>query len=166
MKKLNYIFAVLTVCWMAVIFVMSGRDADKSTEDSYKVGMLVGRLFVPGFEEKSEAEQLEFAAKVDHPVRKTAHACEYALLAALFFAAAGMLRNTKMRYIMAWLLTTVYAGTDEIHQLFVPGRSGQLSDVCLDSAGAVAGVLFCLLVMMLIKKKGHQGKAKTEDISA
>ena len=36
--------------------------------------------------------------------------------------------------------------TDEFHQLFVPGRSGQVKDVLLDSCGAAVGVLILMLV--------------------
>lgn len=41
---------------------------------------------------------------------------------------------------VAWLIATAYAATDEVHQLFVPGRGGQVTDVLLDSAGALLGV--------------------------
>jgi len=54
----------------------------------------------------------------------------------------------------------VYAATDEFHQLFVPGRSGQVKDVLLDSCGAAVGVLILMLVAALIrfirKKHGTQ----------
>lgn len=152
MKKLSWVsilFIILTIGWMCFIFMMSSRDADTSTEDSYKVGMLVGRIFVPGFSEKGEAEQLEFAALVDHPIRKIAHGTEYAMLAILTFAAIGDFIKSKIRVGIAWGWATLYAVTDEIHQLFVPGRSGQFTDVCIDSAGAWVGVLFCVLVMFI-----------------
>ncbi len=38
-----------------------------------------------------------------------------------------------------------YAATDEFHQLFVSGRSGQLRDVCIDAAGAVIGICIYFL---------------------
>ena len=51
-------------------------------------------------------------------------------------------KNRKRRALFsAWLTASAYAATDEFHQLFVPGRSGQISDVILDSAGAALGVL-------------------------
>ena len=51
------------------------------------------------------------------------------------------LRRRRTEIFIPWLTATVYAATDEFHQLFIPGRSGQVSDVLLDSAGALAGVL-------------------------
>lgn len=154
------VFLIITVLWMVMIFSFSARPAEISSEDSRHVGLLVGEIFVPGFEDWTEAEREAFAEKVDHPVRKTAHAAEYAALG-LFVAGAyieggkpaGEKKDKKNKgaqssgrqtgigrgIFVSWLITAAYAATDEIHQLFVPGRSGQVSDVVLDSAGAMAG---------------------------
>ena len=74
--------------WMAGIFAFSSRSGSESSEDSYLVGIMVGDLFVPGFDEWSMQRQQAFAEAIDHPVRKTAHAAEYAVLGLL--AAGGM----------------------------------------------------------------------------
>lgn len=127
---------------MAVIFSFSARPAEQSTGDSRWAGHMIGQLFVPGFEDWSDKEQEAFAEKVDHPVRKTAHAMEYAVLG-LLTAGAYIRRGTSIRkgILVPWGIATLYAASDEFHQLFVPGRSGQVSDVVLDSAGVLAGVL-------------------------
>lgn len=145
MSSRQKFFLILTILWMVVIFSFSARPGSVSEQDSGRVGLLIGEIFVPGFEDWSEAEQQAFAETVDHPVRKTAHASEYALLGIL---AAGAciengrdLRRRRTEIFIPWLTATVYAATDEFHQLFIPGRSGQVSDVLLDSAGALAGVL-------------------------
>ena len=149
------IFLALAVLWMAVIFFYSAKPADASTEDSLAVGLLIGDLFVPDFAEKPEKEQLAFAAMVDHPVRKTAHALEYALLGVLM---TGILYSEKIKkglkanrlfFVIPWVLCILYAASDEFHQTFVPGRSGQFSDIGLDSAGALIGVLVCVRVLSL-----------------
>ena len=41
------------------------------------------------------------------------------------------------------LLTTLYGVTDEVHQMFVPGRSTDAYDVAADAAGAVVGLVGC-----------------------
>ena len=127
---------------MAVIFSFSARPAEQSTGDSRWAGHMIGQLFVPGFEDWSDKEQEAFAEKVDHPVRKTAHAMEYAVLG-LLTAGAYIRRGTSIRkgILVPWGIAALYAASDEFHQLFVPGRSGQVSDVVLDSAGVLAGVL-------------------------
>ena len=142
MKIRNKIFLILAVLWMVVIFSFSARPAEQSTGDSRWAGHMIGQLFVPGFEDWSDKEQETFAEKVDHPVRKTAHAMEYAVLG-LLTAGAYIRRGTSIRkgILVPWGIAALYAASDEFHQLFVPGRSGQVSDVVLDSAGVLAGVL-------------------------
>ena len=150
------IFLILTLLWMVVIFCFSARNADLSTEDSYRVGMLVGDIIVPGFKTWPEADRIAFAATIDHPVRKTAHATEYAILA-MFICGSRMLPEHRGVFLYSWLIATAYACTDEFHQLFVPGRSGQLSDVCIDSLGAMAGLLLIWGIFKIIKKQENYG---------
>ena len=50
------------------------------------------------------------------------------------------------------LVAVAYAVTDEVHQLFVPGRSGRITDVLIDGAGAVVGGIVVRLLMRLHKE--------------
>ena len=59
------VFLVLMILWMVLIFVFSARPAEVSSEDSRSVGLLIGELFIPGFEEQSAEAQDRFAEKVD-----------------------------------------------------------------------------------------------------
>lgn len=115
-------------------------------------------LFVPGYRNWTEEEQKELAGRIDYPVRKCAQAAEYMVLAVwVFLTVSSFRKKSKGAFIPAWLITTAYAATDEIHQLFVPGRSGRATDVCIDAAGALVGILFCFLVS-LIRRKIWNGK--------
>ena len=58
---------------------------------------------------------------------------------------------------LAILASALYACTDEFHQLFVPGRTGQIFDVFVDTLGATFG---CLLVFGILKIK--QARIKTD----
>ena len=53
----------------------------------------------------------------------------------------------------AWLLGTIYAITDEIHQYFVPNRCCSLWDILIDSSGALFGVFLCHLVYTKWKRR-------------
>lgn len=147
---------ILLILWMCFIFAMSSRPADLSTQDSNFVGTLVGRLVIPDFEELSPDAREEFVMGIDHTVRKLAHACEYALMGILSLAAffPGFMPSSKAKRaaLFSWLICLIYAATDELHQLFVSGRSGQFSDVILDGAGAAVGVLICLGIMALSER--------------
>ena len=96
----NKVFFVLTIIWMVIIFSFSARPADVSTEDSYAVGLKIGSVFVSGFDELSEEEQLAFAAKIDHPVRKTAHGLEYAVLGILVINAGYSFFLKRLGFIL------------------------------------------------------------------
>ena len=147
-NKRKRLFLVLAIIWMIMIFGFSSRNGDLSGEDSGRVGRLVGEWFVPGFDEWSGVKQNAFVDKVDFPVRKTAHATEYAVLGTLIFGATYEIQRKK-RYIVG----TIYAATDEIHQLFVPGRSGQVRDVLIDSCGAFIGVMLVTWMVSRREKK-------------
>ena len=69
----------------------------------------------------------------DLVLRKVAHAAEYAVLGALLTRATGRPR-------LAFVLGVLYAASDELHQLAVPGRHGAPLDVAIDAAGVLVGV--------------------------
>src|SRR5574344_452552 len=77
------VFLILTVVWMAVIFSFSAKPGDESERQSLRAGKIVCSIFVPGYENMSEQEQISMAENIDYPVRKAAHATEYAILAGL-----------------------------------------------------------------------------------
>lgn len=140
-------FIVLTLLWMSLIFGFSSRRADLSTVDSHRIGFLIGRVLHSDFEEWPQEAQQAFVERIDHPIRKLAHASEYAVLAVFLLFIFPRFRG---RFALAWLIASVYAATDEFHQRFVPGRSAQLRDVLIDSAGAFCAMLLCFVIDSII----------------
>ena len=69
---------------------------------------------------------------VDFIMKKTAHFFEYTILFLLWFRALG---NKNPIYAFMWSIA--FAFSDETHQLFVPGRTGMLRDVAIDSSGMI-----------------------------
>lgn len=152
---------LFTVLWMGMIFWFSAAPAEESTDMSLSAGSIVSKFLNPDFDELTESEQKAFVEKIDHPVRKSAHAGEYALLGMLFMGSLGAYRaGGKRRIIAVWVCTTAYAATDELHQLFVAGRSCQISDVMLDSTGAVAGILLYIAVSWIVGHKTRYCRKK------
>ena len=70
--------------------------------------------------------------------KKGAHFTVYAVLAVLFRRA---LPPGRWIWALPWVLTVLYAASDEWHQSFVPGRHPQLTDVLIDACGATTGLL-------------------------
>ena len=138
------IFFILTAGWMTLIFLFSARPAELSSQDSSRMGHLVGKILVSDYEAWPKVRQDQYAEGIDHAVRKTAHFTEYAILGFLLTGAVSQGTGWKF-FLQPGLTGILYAASDEFHQLFVPGRSGQISDVILDGAGVCFGVLFGIL---------------------
>ncbi|MCF0231256.1 MAG: VanZ family protein, partial [Enterococcus sp.] len=98
-------------------------------------------------------------------VRKAAHMTEYAVLAVLFSIMAKLiwdaveLRSIRtpaklflFLYFLPFIATVLYAISDEVHQLFIAARAGQVTDVLIDAGGAVIGLLILLLVRGIREK--------------
>lgn len=151
----------LLILWMIIIFMMSSRNAVSSTEDSHRIGRLIGEMLIPGFREASIADQERFAERIDYPVRKTAHAAEYAVLGALMAANTTCVirkRPSEKDIILPWIYTVLYAVSDELHQAIVPGRACQIRDMLLDSAGAAVGILIFFYVRKKILERNSISK--------
>jgi VanZ family protein len=79
---------------------------------------------------------------------KTGHALAYALLCTLLFRA---LRFSCRVWVFHWspvlalVLASCYGATDEFHQLFVPGRSGEVRDWAIDTLGALTAAVVLLV---------------------
>lgn len=151
------VFTAAAIIWMAIIFMFSAQPAEVSTETSHGFGYFIGECFVQDFNDWSDMEKSDFSAKIDFPIRKCAHASEYAILALLVSLAVTSygFRYDKAARI-SFIITFLYASGDEFHQLFVPGRSGKFSDVLIDSAGGFVGcLLFLLFVIIRRRLKSH-----------
>ncbi|MCF0229480.1 MAG: VanZ family protein [Parasporobacterium sp.] len=155
MKVSRIVFTLLTILLMCCIFWFSSKPADISTEMSNEVGMFVGRIVVPEFNEMPESEQQEYAESIDFYVRKSAHAAEYLLLSVLcsITLILWFREHPYLLILLGFLITVFYAETDEIHQSYVPGRACMLSDIMIDSAGAAAGALLTALACMIIFRR-------------
>ena len=90
----------------------------------------------------SSVPSLSSGLKEDYLLRKIAHVSEYTVLAVLFFnVLRNRCRDMKFNVYMAALATLAYAFTDEVHQTFVKGRSGNFFDIGIDSLGILIGIL-------------------------
>jgi VanZ family protein len=78
---------------------------------------------------------------IDTIGRKLAHLAEYALLAILWWRALRTRTSSRRAALGALLIASLYAASDEYHQSFVEGRSGDALDWAIDSFGAAVGLL-------------------------
>lgn len=147
-RKRIAVYAALTAFVMLAIFIMSAQDGDESGSFSNGflksfIGSVLSRI-LPRLTDRG----------FDYDIRKYGHMFEYfclGLCAFLMFSEIFLgksLRASKTA-LSAWLLSFLYACSDEFHQRFVPGRAGRFTDVMIDSAGFTSAVLIMLAVFLL-----------------
>lgn len=155
MKKT--IFAVLLVLWMGFIFSMSCENAEESSNTSGQTIKVVLST-VPEFEKQPEEVKVNIIEELQFIVRKSAHFIGYMILGILASGLILYYGNINKKYLLAFLICVIYAISDEIHQLFVPGRSGQVRDVLIDSAGSLLGIILVMAFEKLLIKFNKKHK--------
>ena len=150
-KTKKIITIILIILWMTLVFYLSNQISDESSKLSGGITKAILNFF-----NVLEGKTLEQQSAIETIIRKLAHYSIYALGGILILLHVNLYKiKTNKKVIISWLIGTVYAITDEIHQLFVPGRSGEIRDVCLDSLGVITGIVIMLLILKL-KKEGRK----------
>ncbi|ABO51521.1 VanZ family protein [Desulforamulus reducens MI-1] len=133
--------------WMALIFNLSSQVAEQSNQLSTGIKEVIVKT-VEKVAPKAEFDIDDF----NHILRKNAHFFAYLVLGILVLNALKTCGVTGYPSIaLALGICILYAMSDEVHQLFVPGRGGQVKDVIIDSAGASVGVGVYWVVDRLVK---------------
>lgn len=164
--KISLFFAILTLFIMGLIFFYSSQGAASSSEASDGISYFLSKLFIKGFLDLSPEEQeIRIRALVPF-VRKGAHICIFASLGFLSLLTLAnflkeKLKGLNLKYILSnALFCLVYAISDETHQLFVEGRSGNIKDVFIDFGGSIAGILVAIFLFYLATKKEKEKGSK------
>ena len=106
----------MTIVWMIVIFVLSTNHFS--------------------------SERTTAKIDIDIPLRSMAHLFVYFVLGFLASGTVNLNFNRKHKLLFSLLFCLFYAFTDELHQFFETERQFRMSDIAIDSVGAVAGILF------------------------
>ena len=140
---------------MAIIFTLSACPAEKSDQQSGFLVNIVTSVF-------PSITDIDLTTTI---IRKTAHFLEYALLGFLLARAYAknvkFAKNSSKMTILAVITSALYSTGDEIHQAFVPGRSCEFRDICIDTIGALLGAS----IYYLIYKKRANKVEKTQEES-
>lgn len=131
---------VLVAIWMIIIFIMSSFDSVESSNQSNFIVDIIANIF--------KIENIELLSFI---IRKLAHFAEYLILG-LLVANMFTKNNINNLYLISIILCIIYATSDEIHQIFVPGRACQLRDILIDSIGSIIGIYLYKLINEKILK--------------
>ena len=147
-KILRIFLIILIVLWTWLIFSFSSQDGGESSGLSRKVV----EFFV---------KDPDLVNKIEPYARKVAHFSEYSLGGILFISLFSTYNWTDRRKITTSILLGVwYAIMDELYQLMIPGRSGALKDVYIDSLGIATGVIGMLIVIKIFDKLKNKTEVK------
>lgn len=139
-RKKVILFWALLVLWAGVIFAFSAQPDTVSSQQSGFFTRILEEAVV--YISGSVNDGKTLYAQLDHLVRKSAHFMVYFILGALTQRAywhSAKQKHPLRTLILALVTCALYAVSDEIHQYFVPGRAMMLSDMLLDSVGALCG---------------------------
>lgn len=155
------IFLILIIINCITIFYFSNQVADISSGSSGRVVNFLAQI-LPNLRNMPEEERQIICSEILQPiVRKTAHFSIYTLLGFLTMNfALTFNKTTTQEGLYSWLFGTAYAITDEIHQLFIQGRSCEFRDVCIDSLGVLTGIIFALIIFEICRKIRNKYKSK------
>ena len=133
---------ILFLLWLVVIFFFSSQNGQSSSDLSN--GLL---NFLEEFTHLPLTNEF-----FSFFIRKLAHFTEYLILGILSCNLVKQYRSlNKMEYSAILLFCITYAISDEVHQMFVNGRSPQVFDVFVDSLGSSVGI-FLIYIMTKVKK--------------
>ena len=141
---------VLTLAVALTIFWFSSHDADRSNAESGVFSGSLAEKIMEWFHLSGDRAEAVVTICVKL-VRKTAHFAEFAALG-FFLTLCCLGYGKSLRACAGWPFGagTLYAVTDEIHQIFVEGRACQARDVLLDAGGVLAGIALMLFLWITV----------------
>ena len=142
---------ILVIFWMSLIFYFSSLNSTESSKQSkgfiYNTIVNIINFFD---EDMNENEKEVIINKLNPIVRKLAHAAIYFILGLLVYLLVNeyIIVNKKV-LIISLIVCLLYSISDEVHQLFVRGRSGEIRDILIDCLGYSTSII----IMHLLNRK-------------
>ena len=152
MKKIKVLSCIATIAVMALIFFFSSQTAAVSSKTSSGITRKIAEL-VAAIMQTDDVKSIQ--AVLHTIVRKAAHFT-------LFFVLALSVANTVFQlfgaekgklFIITCVFCLFYAITNEVHQIFVPGRAAMLNDIMVDLFGSICGGGIFIILRHLYKRR-------------
>jgi VanZ family protein len=141
---------------MTFIFSLSADSGEVSEKKSDSVIVKFTETIL--HRKLTEVEKEKYIERSVKVVRKTAHFTLYFILGLLIISFLKEFGLSKKSIIISIIVVLLYACSDEIHQTFVAGRSGEVLDVLIDTVG---GSLATILYYLIYKRRRFNEQEKT-----
>ena len=149
--KRKIIHIILIILWMIIIFLFSSADGVKSEHQSDVI--IIKTVEFINNEKIPEKDKQKIIDKHIVLVRKSAHFFLYFVLGLLVYSFIRRKYNVSFKtFIITIVICTIYAISDEIHQMFSFERSAEIKDVFIDMGGSLLAELI-LTTYFIIKAK-------------
>lgn len=164
-KIFRVISIILTLAIMILIFCLSSQNAQASSKTSGGLIEKVLNVVYPNFENLQTEEKENIISNFQYIVRKTAHFSIYFALGICVLMSIITYCNLRLyvRIVLSGIICIIYAASDELHQLYVAGRSCELFDVFIDAIGSILGILIGYFlyrfILIYIRKKRRKNNA-------
>ncbi len=137
----------LVIIWMGFIFYLSHQPESESAKLSKGTTRLIAETIQKIFPElEPDVKRLE------HILRKLAHFFSFLILGIFAVNAFSLHKKIPKYQLLSLLFCIIYAITDEAHQVFISGRSGEIRDIMIDMSGSATGIILYLLFYRTAKK--------------
>lgn len=148
-KKTRLIFFILTIATFITIFIFSNQNGEESGETSRGFTKIIIEA-LPISKDLDEGRKAELIENAQTVVRKLAHFSIYTVLGINLMGFINTYDKLKQKdkILITILVGSIYAVSDEFHQMFSGGRTPAVGDVCIDALG----VLFGLMIYSLFNK--------------
>ena len=151
--KLNIIRGVLILLLMGtfyIIFGFSSQNAEESSGISKKVSETIVEITN---KEKPTQEKNTMVKYLEPRIRKLAHFSIYTVVGFLLMNLCFTYKiSINKKIIISLILGFIYACSDELHQTFVVGRSGEARDVLIDTSGVFVGICISYAFYRIYRK--------------
>lgn len=152
---------ILVILWMVTIFNFSNQKGAGSGNTSQKVTTIIVNIIdIP--KKMTEETKQEVIKKLEPYVRKFAHYTLYTIGGFLIINCTYAFKIMEKKSVyLSGIIGILYAVSDELHQLFINGRSGKIEDVIIDTIGIFTGIviyIFIRKVVEIIKAKSKPSK--------
>lgn len=153
-KILKVIKLILVIIWMIAVFRFSNEPGTVSSNTSLGFTRKVINVFVSKTN-LSKEEKENLIERLEPIARKLAHYSLYTFGGVLIinFVNTYKLKMNK-KVSISIIIGALYAISDEIHQVFIEGRSGSVKDVGIDTLGVITGVIIFICIIKSLKSKG------------
>ena len=139
--KLNVIRGILILMLVGTFFLIFGfssQNAEKSSGVSKKVSEGIVEITNKN---KAKKEKNKIVKTIEPIIRKLAHFSIYTVVGFLLMSLCFTYKiSINKKIIISLIIGFIYACSDELHQTFVAGRSGEARDVLIDTLGVLVGI--------------------------